>query len=57
MGCVQCCEKLFFAKTKSKKPLQVEVDDVATPYAGKLEPLSTGDVITIQGFIHSECER
>ncbi|XP_077283905.1 galectin-6-like isoform X2 [Arctopsyche grandis] len=35
----------------------VEVDDVATPYAGKLESLSTGDVITVQGFIHPECER
>lgn len=49
MGCIN-------SKVKTKK-FQVEVDEVATPYSGKLESLKTGDVITVQGLVHPECER
>lgn len=58
VNCLKWSEKMGCVNTKGKTgKLQVEVDEVATPYAGKLEPLKIGDVITVQGLVHPECER
>lgn len=50
MGCIK-------SRLKSGGTLQIEVDETAVPYAGKLEGLTIGDIVTVQGLVHPECER